>query len=166
MGALLVGCTRQEEVRHPVSLDAARDAGTKLIAGASTVPVRDEKGHTHDATSEQLFFVWDDDGRNLYVATCLPRRVGDEVRPAPSECTHPLPSRAEVSTLKTVPNWPAIGLGAVGVGAIVGNVGCFAAWCDDRGRTAMTVTDGVLLGVVVVGGAILFFDAMKAATRD
>jgi hypothetical protein len=166
MGALLCGCTRQEEVRHPVALDVARDAGAKLVAGASKVPVRDEEGHTHDASSAQLFYVWDDDGRTLYVTTCVTRRVGDESHAAPAGCIHPPPSKAEVSYLTTVPNWPAIGLGAIGVGAVIGNIGCFAAWCDDRGRTAMTVTDGVLLGVVLVGGVILFVDLMKAATRD
>jgi hypothetical protein len=52
------------------------------------------------------------------------------------------------------------------VGALAGSIGCFAAWCDSTGRTVVGVTDGVLLGVVVVGGLLLFVDVVKAATRD
>lgn len=164
-GSLIAGCTREEEAKHPVSLDVAREAGARLVSSESKVPVRDDRGDTHEASSVQLTFVWDD-GRTSFVTACLPRTVGAEVRPAPSECSHPPPSRAEVTYLKTVPNWPAIALGAVGAAALAGNIGCFAAWCDSNGRTAVAVTDGVVLAVVLVGGVILFVDVLKAATRD
>jgi hypothetical protein len=161
----LVACTSEIEVKHPVSMQEADRAAHRFAAGATKVPVHDELGHTHEVGPDQLFYEWDD-GRGLGVTYCH-RSWSTPGFPDPPVCLQPPPPRrAELTTGRIVPNWPGIIVGGIAVGALAGSIGCFTSWCDSTGRTVVGVTDGVVLGVVLVGGFLLFVDVVKAATRD
>lgn len=145
---------------------------TDLNSHPSAAMLEDQTGKRHDASDETYIAIAaSPEAQPYYTAKLATMRTACGPRPPSGGPPCPLmnPSASYSATFEHVKSriqWGSIALGALAVGLVSVEVECFASWCNHDARTAVVVTDAVIVGVASVallGG--LLVHAMLAGTR-